>query len=419
VPAPLLFIGLIAPWLAATGAGVLAPGASTVTELAPVVWTPVPQRGLVIVLRPPDADETTRIALARVTGELAAARFRVTVLPLDPNQEPKHQVESIAPEANPVAVFAIAHITDPEGDTIAIWVCDRVGRRTAIQRMATRGDNIRQDAEVLALQAIELIRVSIGGLWPAPRGAAASPSKSTMPSTPPPPPRSETAPAAQPPSRSTTPPAPAAPPTAPAAATVASEPAEPAPAPPPPPESAVPSPATAGARPEVSVGLGVAALRDAAAPSMQWMGALTAVARWPGGFAARASFAGLGSSVTLSGLGGTAELHEQLATLGAAWFLSTGGPAAFYGALALGAVHVAVSGAATDPGRAGRTDGAWASIGSAGLGTQVRLGDRISVGAGIDLVWPWSRLDVQVGDTRTSAALRPGALLSLTLQASF
>jgi hypothetical protein len=149
------------------------------------------------------------------------------------------------------------------------------------------------------------------------------------------------------------------------------------------------------------------------------MGALTAVARWPGGFAARASFAGFGSGVTLAGVGGTADLHEQLATVGAGWFLSTGGPAAFYGSLALGAVHLDVSGAATDAARARQEDGTWASIGSAGLGTQVRLGRRVSVAAGVDLVWAWSRLDVQVGDTRTSASLRPGALATLTLQASF
>jgi hypothetical protein len=213
------------------------------------------------------------------------------------------------------------------------------------------------------------------------------------------------------------PPPPPAPPVAVApTTTLATKPAE---QPPAAPEPVAPLPETAGARPELSVGLGVAALRDAAAPSMQWLGALTAVARWRGGFAARASFAGLGSSVTLSGIGGSAALHEQLVTAGAAWYLSTGGPAAFYGALALGAVHVAVSGAATDPARAGRTDGAWASIGSAGLGTEVRLGRRAAVGAGVDLVWAWSRLDVMVGDARTSASLRPGALLSLTLQASF
>ena len=71
MPAPLLFIGLIAPWLVATGAATLAPGAPTATELAPIAWTAVPQRGLVIVLRPQEVDEMTRIALARVTGELA------------------------------------------------------------------------------------------------------------------------------------------------------------------------------------------------------------------------------------------------------------------------------------------------------------------------------------------------------------
>lgn len=406
VPASLLLIRLIVPWLATTGAGAFAAGAPTAAEPRPSSGTPVPQRGLVIVLRPQDADELTRIALARVTGELAAARFRVTVLPLDPSKEPSPQVESIAPESNPVAVFAIAHVTDRDGDTIAIWVCDRVGRRTTIQRMAMRGDNIRQDAEVLALEAIELIRISIGGLWPAPRGAVAPPSSTPI--------ASPTAPPSL-----TGPPPPPTPIDAPAAAASTERAAQPPAATTPPSEPVAPLPWIAGDRPEFSVGLGLAALRDAAAPSTQWMGALTAVLRWPGGFAARASFAGVGSPVTLSGVGGTAQLHEQLATVGAAWFLSTGGPAALYGALALGAVHLDVSGAATDPARAGHGDGTWASIGALGLGTQIRLGRRVSLGAGVDLVWTWSRLDVQVGDTRTSAALRPGVLFTLMLQASF
>jgi len=142
-------------------------------------------RGVVIVLRPADVDELTRTALARVAGELTAAEFQTAFVTLDPRQDPTTQVETVAPESRAVAAFAIAHIGDPQGHTIAIWVSDRVGRRTSILRMTVEGDDISHDAAVLAVNAIELIRVSLAGLWPAPPQAttperAAAPSPGTQ-----------------------------------------------------------------------------------------------------------------------------------------------------------------------------------------------------------------------------------------------
>ena len=130
-PHPVLIFALIASPLVAAAYAVAAP--------PPAVEAPSPTRGLVIVLRPPEVDEMTRIALGRVTGELTAARFRVAIMPLDLGRDPGPQVEVVAPESNPVAVFAMTHISDRDGDTIAIWVCDRLGRRTTIQRMAYFG----------------------------------------------------------------------------------------------------------------------------------------------------------------------------------------------------------------------------------------------------------------------------------------
>jgi hypothetical protein len=327
-------------------------------------------------------------------------------MPLDPRREPSPQVESVAPEANPVAVFAIAHLAEHDGDTIAIWVYDRVGRRTTIERMAIRGDNIPQDAEVLALEAIELIRVSISGLWPARRSTAPA----TAGATPGPGANTTAATASREPATT----AAAAPP--PTAATVTA----PATAPPSTPAAPAPStPWTLGGRPDISVGVGVAALRDGGGQSTQWMGALTATARWPRGFAARASVAGLGPSVVLSGTDGTADVHRLLATLGAAWFLASRGPADLYVSTALGAARTDVTGASSDPARTGHQDSGWVSIGSAGLGAQVRLGQHIAVSGAAELVWAWSHLDVRIDTTRTGALLQPGALVTLGLQAGF
>ena len=250
--APVPLLALIVPLLAA-----VAPAAAPHPGI-----TPLPTRGLVIVLRPNDVDELTRTALARVTGELAAARFQVTVVPLDPNSDPTPQVETVAPESKAVAAFAIGHMTDYNGDTIAIWVCDRLGRRTTIQRMTMRGNNISQDAEVLALEAIELIRVSIAGLWPVPRSTPLEP--------------------------------------------------------------VTPAPTPGGGRPEIAIGLGIASLQDVGIPSPQWMGALTGMAKWPQGFAARGQLTGLGPSLTLSGPDGSAAIHRDLASFGPAWFFWLG-----------------------------------------------------------------------------------------------
>jgi hypothetical protein len=166
IPSPVLVLALavMGPVLV-TGGGAAAAAAP---PGGPGGGTGLPTRGLVVVLRPDDVDPLTRTALARVTGELAAARFQVAVVALDPNVDPTQQVETVTPEFNPVAAFAIAHVSDVRGDTMAIWVCDRLGGHTTIQRMAIRGGDVSQDAEVLALEAIELIRVSIAGLWPAP-----------------------------------------------------------------------------------------------------------------------------------------------------------------------------------------------------------------------------------------------------------
>jgi hypothetical protein len=403
-----LVMGVVAPLLAAGGGAAVAP------PVAPPE-APLPSRGLVIVLRPQEVDEMTRMALARITGELGAARFRVQVMPLDPTREPSPQVESVAIDAHPVAAFAIAHITDQDGDTIAIWVSDRVGRRTTIQRMAIRGENIKQDAEVLALEAIELIRVSIAGLWPTPRPPAPATAPAPAAANPAPPAPSATAPPASTATPPITPvkPVPLTAPARPAATVEAPGVNAVAPV------AAPIVPWVAGDRPEIAVGLGMTALRDSGGQSMQWLGALAAVARWPRGFAARASVAGLGSSATLSRTGGTADVHQLLASLGAAWFWSLDARMDVYVVGAIGAARIHVSGASTDPTLVPQNDGTWVSTGSIGLGTQVRLSQRVSLAGTAEVLWAWSRLDVLINQTRTDALLRPAALFTVALQASF
>jgi hypothetical protein len=320
--------------------------------------SPLPSRGLVIVLRPANVDELTRTALARVTGELAAARFQVTIVPLDPTMDPTRQVETVAPESNAVAALAIAHVSDSNDDTIAIWVCDRLGRRTTIERMTMRGKDVSQEAEVLALEAIELIRVSIAGLWP-------------------PPPRS------------------------------------------PSPDPDATRTAARSLRPEISIAVGVAMLQDIDGPSPQWMASLTGMARWPRGFAVRAQLMGLGPALVISSTDGNAAVHREIVSLGPAWVFRLGEKVHSFVSMAMGAEHVAAVGATLNPAFVTEAHSKWLALASVGVGAAARLGAHISVFASVDGLWTWPRLDLKIGDTRTAPFSRPGALVNVGLQARF
>jgi hypothetical protein len=317
-----------------------------------------PPRGLVIVLRPADVDELTRTALARVTGELTAAEFQTRFVTLDPLQDPTTQVETVEPESHAAAAFAIAHIGDPNGHTIAIWVSDRVGRRTSILRMAIQGDDISHDAAVLALNAIELIRVSLAGLWPAPPPAAAPPSSA---------------------------------PTA--------EPSQPL---------------------QVTIGLGIAAQQDIGLPSPQWMGSLMAMVSWPRGLGIRAEIDGLGPALTLTGNTGTAAVHRQLGLLGLTWTFLRRARVQSFAVVAAGVAHLSGQGTTTDPTRAvARSGAAWSALGAAGVAATVSLGSRLWLAAELDCIATVPPLVIRVADTDTKPFSRPGVLANVGLHVSF
>ena len=315
-----------------------------------------PSRGLVIVLRPADVDELTRTALARVTGELTAAEFQTSFVTLDPSQDPTTQVETVAPESRAVAAFAIAHIGDPQGRTIAIWVSDRVGRRTSILRMAIQGDDISHDAAVLAVNAIELIRVSLAGLWPAP-----------------------------PPATTTTAPKHAA------------EPSQ---------------------RPQVTLGLGFTAQQDIALQWPQLMGSLMAMVTWPRGLGIMAQVSGLGPALTLQGSDGTATVYRQHASLGLAWTFLRRERVESFVVVSAGVAHLSGEGATTDPARAvARSGAAWSALGAAGIAARVRLVKMLWLGAELDGVATVPPLDIRVADAKPSSHF--GVLANVGLQVCF
>jgi hypothetical protein len=343
---------------------VLSPALVAAAESPPGEPAPLPPppaspalRELVIVLRPPEIDETLRIVLARVSGELAAARFQVRLGTLDREVDPGQQVDAAVTETGALAALAI----QGGNDSLAIWVFDRVGQVATIQRMPLRQNDVARDAQVLALQAIELIRVSIINTW-----------------SPPAPP----------------PPAPVEPEPAPVAAPV-------------------------GRRAPVSLGLGVASLWDRGMPGPQWMASLNAALGLGRGLAAYVRLAGLGPSLTVERTDGTASIDRQVGALGMSWVFWTHARWDLYVALAVGAEHVQAQGMTSDPTRGAHSGNGWLPFVLGGVGGTARLGQHLSLVAEVDGVAALSRLDVRIGDIRTQPFSLPGILGDVGLRATF
>src|SRR5204863_6431997 len=135
---------------------------------APKVAATPPWRGLVVVLVSPTDDDVTRNALARITGELAAAPFRTITLPIDPDSDVLSQIERAGDEQSATAAFAIVRDRDPGSGRVTIWVSSRVTGTTTIRRMSVEGGYVDRSATRLAVESVELIRASLAGLWPSP-----------------------------------------------------------------------------------------------------------------------------------------------------------------------------------------------------------------------------------------------------------
>ena len=384
-------------------------------------------RGLVVVLRPPELTETMRVVLARITGELAAASFQVRTDALDPQKDPTQQIQAVAVEADAVAAFALGS----SRDSLAIWIFERVGNRTTVQRVPVRPGGFAQDAKVSALKAVELIRASLSDLWPAPSPTTAAPSA-------PPPVASGPSPSPGPPSPPSPAPAVPAVPSPPPSPTITASPERPT-SPPPfplppntetPPAPVIesspsppPTPSSAGdttwpPSPGLAVGLGVAGLWDLrAAP--QWMGSLHVEGRFHPRLALQARLAGLGPSLTIPAGDSSASIERARGSLGGSWSFWSG--ARVYVALvaALGVERISASGGTTADNRRIYSDTAWAPIGLAGLSATARLAARWSVAARVEGEWAWSRVKLTLGDWRTMPLARPGTLSEISIQAVF
>jgi hypothetical protein len=143
--------------------------AIALAESTASVSVPEPQwRGLVVVLVPPIGDDVTRNALARITGELAAAPFKTVTAPIDPDADVMAQVETAGAEQSATAAFALVRDRDPGSGRVTIWVSNRVSGTTTMQKMQVEGGDVDRAAARLAVETVELVRASLAGLWPSP-----------------------------------------------------------------------------------------------------------------------------------------------------------------------------------------------------------------------------------------------------------
>jgi hypothetical protein len=206
------------------------------------------------------------------------------------------------------------------------------------------------------LNAIELIRVSLAGLWPAP-------SQVITPAPPAPTP----------------------------------EPAQPL---------------------EVAIGLGIAAQQDLGFPSPQWTGSLMAMVTWPRGLGIKAEVNGLGPALRLNGNYGSATVHRQHGLLGLAWTFLRRERVESFVVVSAGVAHLSGEGATTDPARAvARSGAAWSALGAAGIAARVRLVKMLWLGAELDGIATVPPLYIRVADAKPSS--RFGVLANVGLQVCF
>ena len=149
------------------GPAALLPLVLTLVGAAPTEAEPA-WRGLVVVLAPVAEDAVTRNALARISGELAAAPFKTITTPINPNADVMAQVETAGQDLSAVAAFAIVRDAEPSPDRVTIWVSNRVTHATTMHRMQVQGGDVDRAAAQLAVEAVELVRASLAGLWPTP-----------------------------------------------------------------------------------------------------------------------------------------------------------------------------------------------------------------------------------------------------------
>jgi hypothetical protein len=317
-----------------------------------------PWRGLVVVLVPPIDDDVTRNALARVSGELAAAPFKTITRRIDPDSDVMAQVESAGSDQAATAAFALVRDRDPGSGRVTIWVSNRISHTTTMQRMQVEGGNVDRAATKLAVETVELVRASLADIWPAP---AAETSTATV-------------------------------------------------------EKPAPPPAARGAR--LALGVGVGLINDFGGAPSTWAPQIALSYGRPAGVGVRLFASGLGPGAGVSASMGSARFARTIVTLGLIRSFRAErivqpllGVAAGINYLA---AHGTSSTAAADYDRH-----AWSALGMASVGLGFALGPRLAILTEVDVLMTWPAHDVLVGTEVVATFDRPSLFAHAGLLATF
>jgi hypothetical protein len=302
-------------------------------------------RGLVVVLVPDVQDEITRNAMARISGELAAAPFTVVTQRVDPATDLLTQLENTGKELDPAAAFAIVREGPTAGapvgpGSVAVWVSNRITHTTTVQRVAIQSGDVDGAAAHLAVEAVELVRASMPGLWPgSPPVAEGEPS--------------------------------------------------------PPVRTAVES------RLQVAVGIDVS--RDFSSGPTFWAPMVGVSYGHADGLRVRLSLEGLGpgADVTAAGGSGGARLERAAGKLGIVRAFRTNRTFQPVVSLAVGAQMLVAQGTGAPSNRV-RRETAWSGLGAAGFGGQIALGAHLAIAAEAQLVLLFPDAVVQADTTNVA-----------------
>jgi hypothetical protein len=320
----------------------------------------------VVVLKPPSTDEITTVALARVRGELTAAGFDVREIPQDPSADIRDVLETVGRDLDPIATFAIIRGPSAAGAGAAdIWVNDRLAGKSVIQsvHLVSSASDPERAATVLAVQAVELLKASLAQYWIGPAAL---------------------------------PPRPAAPP------------AEAAP-----PGREAPY-VSAGFTAEAAVGR----LDSVGAVGAVWEPIVRLAYGGPGGWAARASFGGLGSDTELHTATESALLQQQVGTLEAVRSFHVVARAQLFASAGAGAYHLRVVGTGTGTWH-GTVTSAWAALAIAGAGLALPLGERLALLVEGQALVTFPSVVVRIDDAEAGRTGLPALLASAGLLGRF
>jgi hypothetical protein len=323
----------------------------------------------VALLRPHAPDEVTTEALARVSGELTAAGFEVRVVDQTFGEDPRTEVESAARDQDPIAAFAIVRTASDDGSrgTAEIWVSDRITGKTVVQRTHYDREGSGRGAAVLAVQAVELLKASLVGLWIAPGQPRATDSvDASTRQTPSPPPSSE--------------------------------------------------------KRYVTSGLvvegGLALLHSFQDLGPVWAPIVKASYGGAHGLGVRLSASGFGTSVDRTASAGSARLDQQIGMVELLISLRPERRLQLLVSAGVGAHHLDLEGTGSAP-YLGRSPEAWSFLTAVGAGLAVRLLPRLAVVVEVHALVTWPPTDVFIGADKVGRIGWPSLLADAGVMGAF